>query len=130
MPLIDAWENDFFEEFTKLNLDNIGDYVRKNRKELIFLCESIEGLDKKIEEMLGEFIIKKARENYYPKLFRGCSQDSLPHPEYLAYALRENAFSSDELRKINLGNDSWRDDFIKKYSKENLLRNFREKLFF
>lgn len=60
MPLIDAWENDFFEEFTKLNLDNIGDYVRKNRKELIFLCESIEGLDKKIEEMLGEFIIKKA----------------------------------------------------------------------
>ncbi len=129
MPLIDEFERIFFEEFINLSLDNVEDYVRKNKKEIIFLCDSREGINKKIEEMLGEFIIKKVRENYYPRLLRGCSQIALPNPEYLAYALQENEFSFDELHKINLGEDSWKNDCIRKYSKENLLKKEFQRIF-
>lgn len=130
MLLIDRFQEIFLEEFPKMNLDNIENYVKENRREILFLCNSEEEINRKIEEILGEFIIKKVRENYYPRLFRGCSINSLPCPEYLAYALQENVFSFDELHRINLGNDCWRNEFIKKYSKEDLLKNLREKLFF
>ena len=129
MPLIDKLEEIFLEDFSKLNLDSVDNYARENRETIIFLCNLKEEVKKEIEKMLGEKIIKKVQENYYPKLFRGCSSEYLPYPEYFAYALQENAFSFDELQKINLGKDSWKNDFIRKYSKENLLKNLREKLF-
>ncbi len=122
MSLIDKFKEVFLEEFSEVDLDNVDDYARKNNKEITFLCDSDSSFSEKIEKTLGEKIIKKVQENYYPKLFRGCSLDSLPYPEYLAYTLQENVFSFDELYKINLGNDSWKNDVIKKYSKENLLK--------
>ena len=130
MSLIDKFEEVFLEEFSKLNMSNLDNYVRENNKAIIFLCSFNDGLNKKIEKALGEFIIKKVQENYYLRLLRGCNPESLDYPEYLVYALQENSFSSDELRKINLGIDSWRIAFIRKYSKENLLKNLREKLLF
>ena len=128
MPLINRFEEDFLEEFSELNLDNVNNYMRENNKAIIFLCGFSESINEKIEKILGKFIIKKVRENYYPRLLRGCDSESLEHPEYLVYALQENRFSSDELRKINLETDSWRIAFISKYSEKNLLKNAREKL--
>jgi hypothetical protein len=128
MSLIDRLEEDFLEEFSEVNLDGVASYIKENYDALIFLCKFKEEVKKEIEEILGKKIIKKVQENYYPKLLRGDNKEFLPHPEYLAYALQENIFSFDELRKINLGNDSWKKDFIRKYSKENILKNFREKL--
>ncbi|MEK6833445.1 MAG: hypothetical protein AABY32_05335 [Nanoarchaeota archaeon] len=128
MSLIDKFEEAFFEEFSKSDIDNIDNYAKQNHEASLFLFKFKEGFKEKIEEALGEKIINKVRENYYPKLLRGVNSGSLPFPEYLAYALQQNSFSFDELYKINLWNDSWRIDFIIRYSDKNLLKNLREKL--
>ncbi len=127
IPLIDTWEEDFLEEFSKCDIDNVDNYVKENREVIIFLHKSKDGFDEKIEKILGEFIIKRVREYHYLRLSRGCSPESF-EPEYLAYALQEQekkkyfVFSFDELRRINLGDDSSRTAFIRKYSEENLLK--------
>jgi hypothetical protein len=128
MGLIDRLEEIFLEEFNGLDIDNVDKYMKENSDTILFLRKFKRDVDKKIEEALGDKIIKKVKENYYPKLFRGCSTNALAHPEYFAYALEKNIFSFNELYKINLGKDSWKNAFIIKYSKENLLKNFREEL--
>ncbi|MFH1503141.1 MAG: hypothetical protein ABIE36_00595 [Candidatus Diapherotrites archaeon] len=129
MSLIDEFEEVFFKKFSELNMSNLYNFVEENKKTIIFLCNSDCSFNKKIEKALGEFIIKKeVQENYYPKLLRGRSPESLGYPEYLAYALKENIFSFDQLRKINLDYNSWKNEFIEKYSDRNLLKNFRERL--
>jgi len=128
MLLIDKLEETFLKEINELNISNFDDYLKINNKAIIFLCSFKDEINKKIEEGLKEFIIEKVRENYYPKLYNGINPESLGHPEYLAYALNENIFSSNELRRINFQNDSWRNNFIKKYIDEKLLKNLKEKL--
>lgn len=128
MSLMDKFEEVFLEEFNKLEYIEIENYVKENNKEILFLCSHDVSFNEKIEEALGKSIIKKVQESYYTKLSRGCNPESLGYSEYLAYALQENSFSSDELRKINLGNDCWRNALIRKYSEKNLLKNLREKL--
>lgn len=128
MSLRDTLKEAFLEEFSGLNLDSVDNYVSENRKEIIFLCDSDYSLNEKIEKLLGEKIIKKVQEDYYPKLLRGCTAKSLGYPKYLAYALQENSFSFDELRKINLEKGYWKNDVIKNYSEQNLLKNLWGKL--
>ena len=128
MSLTDTLKEAFLEEFSELNIDNVDNYAKENNKAIIFLCSFNDGFNEKIEKVLGDIIIKNVRENYYPRLFRGRSPESLAYPKYLAYALEKNSFSFDELRRINLENDSWRNNFIKKHLDGNLLKNEREKL--
>jgi len=128
MSLRDTLEEAFLEEFSGLNLDSVDNYARENKKEIAFLCDSDYSLNEKIEKLLGDKIIKKVQEDYYPKLLRGRSPASLEYPKYFAYTLQENSFPFDELRKINLGDDFWKNDVIKRYSDGKLLKHVREKL--
>lgn len=128
MLLIDKLEETFIKEINELNIRDFDDYLKRNNKAIIFLCDFKEGINEKIEEGLGEFIVKKVRENYYSKLYRGINPEFLEHPEYLAYALNENIFSSNELRKINFQDDSRRNNFIRNHLDGKLLKNLREKL--
>ena len=102
--------------------------MRKNSEEIIFLCNRKPDVNEEIEKTLGGLIIEEAMDNCYPKLCRGLSPESLGHPEYFAFALQKHIFSNDELHKINLQKDSWIEDFIRKYSKKDLLKSERERL--
>lgn len=129
MSLIDKFEDVFLEDFNILKGIEIEDYIRKNRKAIKFLCDDNNEISEFIEEALEKLvIIKEVREKYYEKLTRGSNPEFLAHPEYLAYAFRNNIFLPYELRRINFENDHIRNAFIKKYSDEKLLKNFREKL--
>lgn len=128
MGLIDKFEETFLEAFGLLTLDKIQDYVKDNRDAIRFLCSNREKINEKIEEKLEEQIIEKVIKNYYPKLYRGISANSLEYPEYFAHALQKNIFSFEQLQRINFQNDNWRAEFIKKYLKKDLLKREREKL--
>ncbi len=127
MSLINQCEELFLGEFYGLEYEQIEDYMKKNRDTILFLCKHKESLNKEIEEIIGKSIIKKVRESYYPRLLRNVNLDSLKNPEYFVYALQKNSFTFDELRKINLGNDNWKNAIMKKYQKPNILKHLREK---
>lgn len=128
MSLIDNFENVFLEEFNRLKPMEIKDYIRNNKKAMKFLCDNSSEISEVVEEGLEKFVINEVKEKYYEKLTRGGNPELLPHPEYLAYAFRNNRFSFYELRRINFENDHIRNAFIEKYSHERLLKNFREEL--
>jgi hypothetical protein len=131
MGLIDKWEEDFFEDLDGLDMSNIGNYLKKNREAIIFLSEHKKDINKKIEEKLEEFVIEEALNLGYQRLLKGFDPNSIGHPEYFAYALaldrNKTIFTFDQLHKINLQNDRWKEKFIEKYSKKDLLKNLREK---
>lgn len=128
MGLIDKFEETFLKEISGLNMKEVEGYIIANSQDIIYLCSRKPDINGEIEKILGDVIIKEATGNCYQKLSRGLSPESLVYPEYFSYALQENKFSSDELHKINLQNDSWKEDFIIKYAKKDLLKCERERL--
>jgi hypothetical protein len=128
MDLIDKFEEDFLEDTAGLTLRDMEDYMKKNSKDIIFLCIRKPEINEHIEKTLGGLIVEEAVDNYYEKLRRGLSPEALGHPEYFAFTLQKHVFSNDDLHQINLQKDSWREDFIKKYSKKDLLKSERERL--
>jgi hypothetical protein len=128
MALIDKFEEAFFEETAGFTLMDMENYMKKNSKDIIFLCNRKPSFNEDIEKTLGGLIVEEAMNNYYEKLRRGLTPESLGHPEYFAFTLQKHVFSNDELHQINLQKDSWIEDFIKKYSKKDLLKSERERL--
>ena len=114
-----------------LDVYNFDDYARENQKILRVLHEYEILDDASLESALDKFALNQARRNYELTLrSKTTTPNHVMEPQFLAYAIRKNVFSGDEMNNSRFREAKYLNDFLNLYKTDDFLANLQHRLLY
>lgn len=111
------------------NMDNHDIFARRYKSNLNFVYYSGVVGDSEMKESLEKYVLRKAK-NYLKRFQLGLERyaDHVSYPEFLAYAIRKNEFSYEELKNIPFDHGETVESFCEIYDDGNSLDYLKDDL--
>lgn len=122
-------ENRLLQYLSKANIHVLNDIGSKNAEIVYELRKNGYLKDKALELAFANSLKEQARNYYKVMQFNNgfiWKPSTVPMPSCLAYAIKENCFSNDELSKIPFDFEENCSSYVDRYYKENLPSNLRK----
>ena len=115
------------DEINEIRLNHLNDYALANRDILKTIYENGILDDDNIKKALIKPVITRIWSDY-EIISNGFILENLPNPELIAYALKHDMFSKEELKLIPLDHGDTFQTIIDMYRKEDLLGYLKDEL--